>query len=92
MTDGNLTVKCGFITWGMWVVAAILIVVDAAMMWAGAALRVGPLGNVGIYIAAAAATWTACACMRAVGRQLLAELVRARRERAAEHDRVHVLQ
>lgn len=90
--DGNLTVKCGFITWGMWVVGAALIVADSLMVWTGPQLSAGPMGNCGIYLAAAAGTWTACATIRAVGRQLIAEIVRARKERAADRDRVHALQ
>lgn len=95
MTDGNLTVKGGFITWGLWVVAATLIVVDLVLALTSPHhphMTAGPIGNVGIYLAGLAATWTGCACVHAVGRQVLAELVRTRREGAAERDRVHVLQ
>ena len=93
MTDGNLTVKCGFITWGTWVTAAILISVDAVLAWTGPITVAGPLGNCGILLAAAAATWTACTCIRAVGRQILAELARVRRDKSPpDRDRVHALQ
>lgn len=91
MTDGNLTVKCGYVTWMMWVLAAFLIVLDAVLMWAEPAPRVGPLSNCGIYLAAAAATFTVCASVGAVGRQILAELVRIRKDRT-ERDRIHALQ
>lgn len=94
MTDGNLTVKCGFITWAMWVIAGVCIILDAVMAWSRSGLpatSVGPLGNIGIFISALAATWTVCSCVHGAGRQVLAELVRVRRERA-ERESLHALQ
>ena len=91
MTDGNLTVKCGFITWGTWVTAAILISADAVLGWTGPIAVTGPLGNYGVLLAAVAATWTVCAAVGNAARQIYAELVRLRTA-IAERDRIHALQ
>ena len=93
MTDGNLTVKTGFVTWAMWVIAGVLILADTVMAWSRhgmPATSVGPLGNLGIFIAALAATWTVCACVHAAARQVLAQLVRLRRDNS-ERDSLHAL-